>query len=215
MADRSGTVEDADGSGGIGEAGGSEETTYSGLLTAIPYAFRASRSRLFRGYVVIGTLAAVAVTVLMTLALVVVFGATATGTGGGSLTLSRAFYVVVGLFVVGPILAPLLLVARRHRREGSTKRYDGALGLAGFAFLGSLYLGLLISVPPAQQTPPQPVAIVLGGNTIGSVQLPIVRTTIDILVPIVEFFYGLPQLAGLVPPVLAAGLIALAHRLTK
>lgn len=198
MVDGTGSTERLGGTGGDSGPGGASGTgnddgaAYSGLLTAIPYAIRASSSRLFMGYVVIGTLATVVVTVLMALALVVVFGATATGTGGGSLTLSRAFYVVVGLFVVGPMLAPTLLVARRHRREGSTERYDAALALAGFAFLGSLYLGLLVSVPPGQQ------------QSVGGV-----------LAPLVEFFYGLPQLAGLVPPVLAAGLIALAHRLTK
>jgi len=192
MADGSGTVEGSDGTDGVAEDSESDGTTYSGLLTAIPYVFRASRSRLFRGYVVVGTLAAMLVTVLMTLALVTVFGATATGTGGGSLTLSRAFYVVVGLFVVGPMLAPIPLVARRHRREGSTTRYDRALGLTGFVFFGSLYLGLLISVPPGQQ-----------------------ESISGAFVPLVEWLYTLPQLAGLAPPVLAAGLIWVAHRLTK
>ena len=198
MADGADATERSDGSRGVGKATGVDGTesddgdAYSGLLTAIPYAVRASRSWLFRGYVVVGTLAAIVVTVLMALALVVVFGATATDSGGGSLTLSRAFYVVVGLFVVGPMLAPTLLVARRHRREGSTRRYDMALGLAGFAFLGSLYLGLLTSVPPGQQ------------ETVGGA-----------LAPLVRWLYALPQLAGLAPPVFAAGLIALAHRLTK
>ena len=191
MADGSGTVEGSEGTNGVGEQGDGG-TTYSGLLTAIPYAFRASGSRLFRGYAIVGTLATILVTVLMALALVTVFGATATGAGGGSLTLSRAFYVVVGLFVVGPMLAPILLVARRHRREGSTARYDAALGIAGFVFFGSLYCGLLISVPPGQQ-----------------------ESVNGVLAPLVGWFYALPQLAGLAPPVLAAGLIWVAHRYTR
>lgn len=168
-----------------------DEEAYSGLFGAIPYAFRSSRSWSFKLYVLVGGLAALIVTVLMTFALVTLVARTAT-IAGGSLTLSRAFYVVVGLFVVGPLLAPLLLVARRHRRTGSRKRYDSLLALTGFAFLASLYVGLLISVPPGYQEPAS-----------------------GALAPIVEFLYALPQVVGVVPPILAAGLIALAHRVAR
>lgn len=191
MVEGSGATERSGGADGASSTEESDQTTYSGLLTAIPYAFRASRSRLFRGYAIVGMLAAILVTVLMALALVTVIGATASA-AGGSLTLSRAFYVVVGLFVVGPMLAPILLVARRHRRKGSTVRYDAALGLAGFVFFGALYLGLLISVPSGQQ-----------------------QAVSGVLAPLVRWLYTLPQLAGLAPPVLAGGLIWVAHRLTS
>ena len=170
---------------------GSDAETYRGLFGAIPYAFRASRSRLFELYAIIGVLAAVLVTVFMILALVRLFGATATARGG-SLTLSRSFYVVVALFVVGPLLAPVLLVARRHRRTGSEKRYDAWLGLAGFVFLASLYVGLVIAVPAGQQ---QPIT--------------------GVFAPLVAIFYALPQQAGLVPPVVAALLIWVTHRLLR
>lgn len=173
------------------ESDSGDEEAYSGLFGAIPYALRASRSRLFKSYVVLGSLVALVVTVLMTLALVTLVGQTATA-GGGTLTLSRAFYVVVGLFVVGPLLAPILLVARRHRRQGSRKRYDAGLALAGFVFLGSLYLGLVISIPPGQQ-----------------------EAVNGALAPVVEFLYALPQLWGLLPLALAAAFIAVMHRLAR
>lgn len=172
-------------------SGDADEEAYGGLFGAIPYAFRSSRSWSFKLYVLVGGLAALAAALVMTFALVTLVARTAT-VGGGSLTLSRAFYVVVGLFVVGPLLAPILLVARRHRREGSRERYDAALALAGFAFLASLYVGLLMSVPPGQQEP------VSGA-----------------LAPVVESLYALPQITGVVPPVFAAGLIAAAHRLAR
>src|SRR5699024_4455142 len=160
-------------------ADGADDTgaddAYGGLFGAIPYAFRASRSRVFRLYAVVGVLAAVLVTVFMVLALVRLFGVT-TSAVGGSLTLSRSFYVVVALFVVGPLLAPVLLVARRHRRMGDGERYDAWLGLAGFVFLASLYIGLVIAVPTSQQEP-----------------------STGLFAPIVAVLYALPRQTGLVP----------------
>lgn len=175
-------------------ADGSDETesdaeAYDGLFGAIAYAFRVSRSQLFKLYTVVGVLAAVLVTVFMVLALVTLFGKTATA-HGGLLTLSRAFYVVVALFVVGPLLAPVLLVARRHRRTGNGGQYDTWLGLSGFVFLASLYIGLVIAVPTGQQEP-----------------------ITGLFAPIVAVLYALPQQAGLVPPLVAAAGIWVVHRL--
>ena len=178
------SADGADETGGDGEA-------YGGLFGAIPYSFRASRSRVFRLYVVVGVLAAVLVAVFMILALVRLFGATATARGG-TFTLSRAFYVVVALFLVGPLLAPVLLVARRHRRTGKGGRYDAWLGCSGFVFLASLYVGLVIAVPAGQQ---QPIT--------------------GLFAPVVAVLYALPQPAGLVPPFVAALLIWMAHRLLR
>jgi hypothetical protein len=165
---------------------------YRGVFGAFPYAFRQSRSLLFRSYVLVGALVAAAVTVLFGAGLVVLIAQTA-AVEGGSLTLSRAFYTVVGLFVVAPLVAPVLFVARRHRRrEGTDARYDLALSLAGYLFIGSLYVGLLVTVPADQQAaPPAPVA------------------------PLVETLYALPQAAGVVPPLLGAGLIVAVHRLLR
>jgi cytochrome c biogenesis factor len=164
---------------------------YRGVLGAVPYAFRASDSRLFRSYALLGGLLAAATALLFLAAVVVVVAGTAGG--GGTLTLSRAFFVLVGLLVVAPLLAPILFVARRRRRRPDARNataYDAALGAAGYAFVAALYVGLVASVPPGQQsTPTGPLA------------------------PVVTALYGLPQPAGLVPPVVTAAAIPLVHRL--
>jgi uncharacterized membrane protein YuzA (DUF378 family) len=165
---------------------------YRGVFGAFPYAFRQSRSLLFRSYVLVGALVAGAVTLLFGAGLVVLVAQTA-AIEGGSLTLSRAFYIVVGLFVVAPLVAPVLFVARRHRRqEGDDVRYDLALSLAGYLFIASLYVGLVITVPADQQSAPPAV-----------------------VAPLVETLYGLPQVAGVVPPVIGGGVILAVHRLLR
>jgi hypothetical membrane protein len=175
----------------VEESSNPDEEAYSGLFGAIPYALRASRSWLFKAYVVVGGLAALVVAILMTLALVTLVSRTATA-GGGSLTLSRAFFVLVGLFIVGPLLAPILFVARRHRRVGDKKTYDASLALAGYLFFAALYVGLVITIPTGQQE-------AVGGALAG----------------VVGFLYALPQVWGLVPPVAAAVGIYLTHRLVR
>lgn len=165
---------------------------YRGVVGAFPYAFRASDSLLFRSYVALGGLLTVAVSLLFVAAVIGVIAGT-TGGGGGTLTLARSFVAVVGLLVVVPLVAPVLFVARRHRRRGRDDPvddpYDAALAAAGYLFVVALYVGLVISVPPAQQTPPT-----------------------GALAPVVAALYGLPQVAGLVPPLVAAAGILLAHR---
>ncbi|MFC4356932.1 hypothetical protein ACFO0N_03100 [Halobium salinum] len=163
---------------------------YGGLFGAFPYAFRASDSWFFRSYVLLSALTSLLVGLLVAAGVVVLLGNTASFSGG-SITLSRAFYIVVGLLVVGPILAPTLFVARRHRRGWSSDGdgYDVALALSGYAFLASLYVGLVVSIPPEFQQ----------GDAGGVVQL----------------LYALPPLAGLVPPLAAAGGIYLVHRVLR
>ena len=163
-------------------------TTYSGLVSAFPYAFRRSDSWLLKSYVLVGGLVAVIVTLLFVFALVVLVAATTGGPGGG-FTVSRAFFIVVGLFVVAPVLAPVLLVARRHRRGRTKRRYDAALALAGYLLLASLYVGVVITIPPEQQTAPA-----------GS------------LAPVLETLYALPAFAGLFPPILAVCAMIVVHR---
>lgn len=165
---------------------------YRGVVSAFPYAARTSDSWVFRSYVVVGGLATLGIGLVVVLGLVVLIGQTAT-VGGGSLTLSRAFYAVIGLFVVAPLVAPVLLVARRHRTDrGRDPAYDAALALAGYLFLASLYVGLVITVPPAQQTEPS--------------------GALETIAPVIEMLYNLPQLAGLVPPTVAALAILAVHR---
>ncbi|MFC6726547.1 hypothetical protein ACFQE1_19700 [Halobium palmae] len=162
---------------------------YGGIFGAFPYAFRASDSLLFRLYALVSALAALFVAVLVAVGVVVLLGNTASFSGG-SITLSRAFYVVVGLLVVGPIVAPTLFVARRHRRGWSAEgdRYDLSLALTGFVFLVSLYVGLVISIPPDP------------------------RYQVSDPGPLLSTLYALPSIWGLVPPLAAAGVIYLTHR---
>lgn len=178
------------------EAGGGSETSpdedaYNGVLGAFPYAVRASDSILFKTYGVLGGLLAGLIGFMFTLSLIGVAAST-TGTAGGVFSFSRAFIIFVGMMVVFPLMAPILSVARRHRRSVSTRQYDAAVALAGYAFILSLYLAALLSVPPEQQEP-------VSGAT----------------APVVSLFYDLPAIYGLVPPVLACVLLYLVHRRLK
>jgi hypothetical protein len=165
---------------------------YRGVVGAFPYAARASESWLFRSYAVVSALAAAVVGFVFLAGVVRLIAATAV-VPGGTLTLSRAFFVVLGLFVVAPIVAPTLLVARRHRLErGRDARYDAAVALAGYVFLASLYVGLLVASPAAfEEVPRGPAA------------------------PLVAALYSLPRAAGVVPPLAAAALVGVVHRLFR
>jgi hypothetical protein len=157
---------------------------YRGAIGAVPYALRQSDSWLFRSYVIVGGLVAALVALLTTLGIVVLFGQTA-NVPGGSLTLSRAFYVVVGLFAFAPLVAPVLLVARRHRRSGSDPAYDRWLGAAGYLFVLSLYGGVVASMPAQFE---------LDGELVAR------PTPTGLDAPIVEFLYAIPpELSFLVP----------------
>ncbi|WP_250137844.1 hypothetical protein [Halorientalis salina] len=167
---------------------GPEEDAYNGVFGAFPYAIRTSESRLFKSYGVVGGLLAAIGAFMFALSLIGVVAST-TGTTGGTFSFSRAFIIFVGMLVVFPLMAPILSVARRHRRSASTPRYDAAVGLGGYVFVFSLYLTLLLSIPPEQQEP-------VSGVT----------------APIVEVFYDLPAISGLVPPIVAVVLLYLVHR---
>lgn len=169
---------------------------YRGLFGAFPYAFRHGDSLVFKLYVVAGTLAALFVGGLFTLSLVVWIGETA-GTPGGSLTLSRTFIAVVGLFAAGPLLAPILLVARKHRRGFSYHpRYDTIMALLGVGFLLSVYAAVIISVPEC---------FTLDGETVCR------DGPTGLFRPIVTVLYALPQAAAIAPPVLLMAVMAVAH----
>lgn len=161
--------------------------TYSGAVGAFPYAFRESESWLLRSYVVVGGSLAALLAVLFGVALVVVVAKTA-GFGGGTGTFVRAFFLTVGFVLVAPLLTPVLLVARRHRRAGSDRRYDGALAVAGYVFVGSIYLAAVVSTPATQR---ESVAGALG--------------------PVVAALYGIPRIASVPLLVGGAAIIGLAH----
>lgn len=124
---------------------------YSGILTAYPYAARASSSWAFRLYVVVSAFVTLFVSVIFAAALIDLIAATA-GVPGGSLTLSRTFYVVLNLLVILPMVAPVLFVAYRHRRGSSVStRYDRAMAAAGFLYLLTAYVGAVSTTPPEHQ----------------------------------------------------------------
>ncbi|WP_225335132.1 hypothetical protein [Halomicrobium urmianum] len=161
---------------------------YGGVVGAAPYAVRASESWLLRAYAVVGVLLTLLVALLFSLGVVVLLGETG-GAVGGSFTFSRAFFVFVGFLVVVPLVAPLLFVARRHRRGRGDAGYDATLGALGFGFVASLYVALVISVPPSLRQPAD-----------------------GPLAPVVDALYALPALAGLVPPTAVAVVMWLVAR---
>ncbi len=161
-----------------------DENAYRGLPGAIPYAFFRSNSLLFKFYVLLGGLCILLLSIFFTLGLVNFIAVTADTSA--TLAISRAFFVLVALAVILPLLAPILLVARRHRRGiGDDTRYDRRLALSGFIFLGTLYVGLIPTVPPEHQSEAGSVLTVL---------------------------YGLPWIVGLGLITAAAGLIWAVHR---
>ncbi|WP_254546068.1 hypothetical protein [Halomarina pelagica] len=162
-----------------------EERTYRGVFGAIPYAFRSSDSLLFKLYVVVGGLLAFAVGALFGLALVVLLGSTAAA-GAGTFTFVRSLFVVIALFAVAPLLAPILFVARRHRRGTHDARYDRLFAATGFLFILSLYLAAVVTTPADQQA-----------RNAGA---------------IAELLYSLPRAVGLLPPVAVAVGMYLLHR---
>jgi hypothetical protein len=166
---------------------------YGGLPGAFPYAARASDSWLFRAYVPVAALVAGVLTLLFGLSLLALVAGTA-GMRGGSVTLSRAFFVVVGLLVAGPAVAPVLLVARRHRRRAVPPgaRHDAGFALLGFLFLAATFVGVAMTVPPAHRDPVSgPLAV------------------------LVRPLYAADGRLGALPPLLAALLVALYARRTR
>lgn len=164
------------------------ERSYNGLPGAFPYAIRQSESLLFKCYVVVALLLTVAITLIFTFGLIGVLAGSA-GARGGTFTFSRTFFLFVGVLVVAPLLAPVLLVARRHRRTASSLSYDRGLALSALGFIVSLYLALVISAPAGLREPTENAVIAA--------------------------LYGLPRLAGLAPPLLAVGVMYVVHRALK
>lgn len=135
-----------------GEAG-DDGAAYGGLLGAFRYSLATSESRLFRSYVVVGSVVSLFVTLLFAGGIVTLIAATASAQGG-TLTTSRAFYVVVLLGTVAPLLAPVLVVARRLRRDAECSRSRQALfGATGYGYLLALYLGVVATAPEEMEPP--------------------------------------------------------------
>jgi len=165
------------------------DEAYGGVIGAFPYAFRVTGSRLFRWYVGVSAALGVLVVLIVTLALP---GWVAQTTGQSPLVLlSNAFLILAGLAVFAPLVAPVLLVARRHRRDRSVSPgYDRSLGVAGFAYVLLGYFGLVVTVPDDQEPAAE-----------------------GALAPLIELLNGIsPDWLGLVFPLVAVAAIVVVHR---
>lgn len=165
-----------------------EEDAYGGVFGTFPYAFRRSESRLFRSYVVVGGVLAVLVSFLFLLSLIDAINETL-GTGGGTFTFTRAFVITVALAVVFPLIAPVLLVARHHRRIGADIRYDAMLAATGYLYILTLAVGLIITIPDKMHEAPS-----------------------GLFAPVVSILYDIEPLFGAIPPLFATLLIFVVHR---
>lgn len=144
--------------------------SYSVVGSALRHAVLGADAWTLRSYAVVASIVGVFVSLLFLLA----FPEWVLLTDAGPLQrVGRAFLVLVGLGVVAAMLAPLLFVDRR-RRAGRPQR-QLAFGVAGYAYLASLYLALLASAPADARSEPS-----------GTVA------------PVVEVFYALPPAAGAV-----------------
>ena len=166
-----------------------DEDAYGGVIGAVRYSLAESESRLFRSYVVVAVLVTVFVSVLFVSGIVTLIAATANATGG-NLTVVRAFFVLVLLGTIAPIVAPVLLVARRIRRgRAPTARQQVAFALAGYGYLAALYLGVAVWAPDATE----PAA---SGSLVASLN-------------------ALPDAWGLAPPAAAVALMVVLFRVVR
>lgn len=156
---------------------------YRGLVGALVSAFRRSDSHVLRAYVLSAVVVGAFATVLLALG-VVTWLAEPAPLG------QRALLGVVAILLLVPLFAPVLVVARRHRRGAGSRRADAILGLAGFGFVLSVYLAGLVSDPNPHE--------VSGA-----------------LAPVVATIDALPRRAWVVPPLLSVASIWLAVRRTR
>ena len=173
-----------------------DDGTYGGVIGAFAYARRQTRSRLCYHYVGVARVLTVLLTVFFLLAFVRVLGATS-GIRGGTFTFLRALYVFAGVLVVAPIFAPVLFVARRHRRGRADPRYDQLMGALGFVLFAALYAGLVISMPEC---------FTLDGRQVCPTPPP------GLLGTVVGPLYEVPDLASVVPPAVVTLAIYLLDR---
>jgi len=113
---------------------------YSGLFGAFRYAFAQSGSWLFRGYVLLSALVGAYASLLLAL------GTVSWIASPGPLG-QKALLGVIGVLVLAPLFAPVLIVARRHRLDRDRPGADRTLSLAGLVFLLSLMLALVVTDP--------------------------------------------------------------------
>jgi len=156
---------------------------YSGLVGAYRYAFRRSGSVLFRAYVLVSALVGAFVSLLL------VFGLISWAATPGQFG-ERALLGVIGVLVLAPLFAPVLIVARRYRLAPDRPTGDRSLALSGVGFLAAIFLMLFISDPESHAAP----------------------APLDAIVAVLD---SLPAIYALVPPVASALGIYLAVRVTR
>lgn len=160
------------------------------LVGSFRRAFADTDSLLLKSYVAVSLFFGGLLALLLLLALPVwVFNTT----GGSELaTFSRAFLIVGGVLLLVALVAPVVSAGRRHARGTASTSADVSLALAGYLFILSLYVSLLISAPPDQRETPS-----------------------ALVATAVEFLYSLPSIYAVVPPLVAAALIAVVHRFAR
>lgn len=153
---------------GASDRAGETAESRSVVAGALRYAIVDAEAWTLRTYAVVATLAATFVGLLVLLA----FPLWVTLTDANPLQrVGRAFLVLVGLALLASIVLPVVLVHRRHR-AGRPER-QVALGLAGYVYLASLYLGAVTAAPPEGRSEP-PVVVA----------------------PVVDALYAMPPVAG-------------------
>jgi hypothetical protein len=160
------------------------------LVGSFRRAFTDTESRLLKSYVAVSLLFGGLLAILLLLALPVwVFNTV----GGSELaTFSRTFLIVGGVLLLVALVAPVVSAGRRHARGTASARADVSTALAGYLFILSLYVALLISAPPDQREAPS-----------------------ALVAPVVDFLYSLPPNYAVAPPLVAAALIAVVHRFAE
>ncbi len=148
---------------------------YSGLFGAYRYAFRQSDSLLFRAYVAVSAFVGAFVSLLLVLGVI-------NWAGNAGQFGERALLSVIGVLVLAPLFAPVLIVARRYRFGMETAGDDRLFALAGVGFLASIWVALFITDPTSHST---------SGPLAG----------------IVSAIDALPRIYGLIPPLVAAAAI--------
>jgi|GEM_PF-871877 len=177
-----GTVDAADDDG--------RSASYSALRRALGQSRRESASLTLRTYVWVSALVGLLLVLTVLLALPVWIAETVGHTALNKI--SRGVLPVVVLGLLAPLFAPAVYVARNHRRGTATRRGDAALGLAGYLYVFSIYLALVVSAPAEFRSEPS-----------------------GALAPAIELAYSLPALYSLAVPILGALVIALVQRAVR
>lgn len=164
--------------------------SYSALRRALGQSRRESASRVLRSYVWVSALVGLLLVLTVVLALPVWIAETVGHTALNKI--ARGVLPVIVLALLVPLFAPVAYVARNHRRETATRRSDAALGLAGYLYVFSIYLALVVSAPAEFRSEPT-----------------------GVLAPAIEAAYALPALYSLAVPVLGALTIVVVQRIAR